>query len=43
MSIEMRLQKHSAVSEAVVVPVPFHPTCNKHPIAFVTKIPGKEV
>lgn len=34
----MKLQRYSAVSEAVVVPVPFYPSSNEYPIVFVTKM-----
>lgn len=40
--IENVLQSHPAVLEVAVVGIP-HPTDDEHPIAFVSKIPDKEV
>ncbi|XP_033364444.1 4-coumarate--CoA ligase 1-like [Bombus vosnesenskii] len=40
--IENVLQSHPAVLEVAVVGIP-HPTDDEHPIAFVSKIPNKEV
>ncbi|XP_060811443.1 uncharacterized protein LOC132904738 [Bombus pascuorum] len=40
--IENVLQSHPAVLEVAVVGIP-HPTDDEHPIAFVSKIPEKEV
>ncbi|KZC12085.1 Luciferin 4-monooxygenase [Dufourea novaeangliae] len=40
--IENLLQAHPAVLEVAVVSIP-HPTDDEHPIAFVSKVPHKEV
>ncbi|XP_033328457.2 luciferin 4-monooxygenase isoform X1 [Megalopta genalis] len=40
--IEDLLQAHPAVMEAAVVGIP-HPTDDDHPVAFVSKMPNKEV
>lgn len=40
--IENVLLSHPAVLEVAVVGIP-HPTDDEHPIAFVSKIPDKEV
>lgn len=40
--IESVLQSHPAVLEVAVVGIP-HPTDDEHPVAFVSKVPNKEV
>ena len=40
--IETLLQSHPAVLEVGVVGIP-HPTDDEHPVAFVSKMPDKDV